>query len=266
MLGKVMKYDIKFGKAAFLIMAGAMIFGGLFIRILNTPFARYLRDSGVMVILPLALMGVFTAGIVLVFQNFNRNLFGTEGYLILTLPVKRHKLMVSKLLTTVMWYNIMSLAALIMALLISPQEWTNLMNLTGFGFLNMTIGWLTTNLGIVNMTLFLYMMSATAHISAGGRRPGWALGSVVLVGAIVLESLFGSKVLARLLPNAILWIVQAEAGGPWSFHLTQNLFDLYEDVNRAFSVDFVMLFTMVLFSAIAWLVTLHCLKKRVDLP
>lgn len=261
MLGKVLRYDIKFGKTAFLSMAGALILIGMLTRVFNTPFVQ---EWGVNLIMPLSLVGVIVAYVLLVFQNFNKNLFGAEGYLTLTLPVKRRKLMVSKLLTTLLWFNVMMLAIFIMLAFMFPETITELKNTGLYDGITYIFQFVMLNLAMINVTLFLYMMSATAHLSIAGKRPGWPLGVVVLVAATVLESLFGSKLLVRLTGDWVLWLVQV--GGKMTFHFIRDPFSLYQSVDSAMPINFTVVITLVLFSALSWLATLYCIKKRVDLP
>lgn len=271
MLGKLLKYDIKYGKSAYLSMAGGMLLLAFLVRFTELPL---LKEFGEDLILPLLMVVVFTAGVILVFQNFNKNLFGAEGYLTLTLPVKRYKLMLSKLLTSMMWVTMLLLATGIVNMILYPgfsltHQFVNEVDPLPvmYGVLNTAYDLVTLVLVGVNAALALYLLSAAAHISIAGKRLGWPLGIAVLVGYATLEALFGTKLLDRVAGTMALWFIWPTPGSELSINFAMNNpFDVYASVHAAFYVDIRLILTLTLFCVLAWLLTLHCLKKRVDLP
>lgn len=266
MLGKVLKYDIKFGKTPFLVMAGAMVAIGVFTRIVHE--APFIRNLGVSVIFALAMVGIAVGSIVLIFQHFNKSMFSAEGYLTLTLPVKRRTLLISKLITTVLWFNVMLLALSIMLLFFFPDTLSSLNKIKWYDFLSMGSTVFMINLMLVNVTLLLYLIATAAHISVAGRRLGWWFGGGILTAMISLEVLFATKFLAPVAGPWALWLVlngaEREA---LSIHITKDISPfLQEPSYSSFSVDLIFVATVALFSVLIWFIILHCLKKRVDLP
>jgi len=104
MLGKLIKYEMRATARYFLPIHGAIMALALIIGI------RGFDDNYVSVlnaILPAALalsfagLGVMT--ILLVVKRFDSNLLGDEGYLMFTLPVKTSELILSKIITSMIW-------------------------------------------------------------------------------------------------------------------------------------------------------------------
>ena len=123
MLLKLLKYDFLYSKNTF--------FG---IIILSFVFALY---AGIQVDLPeqflfaALIIGIifsllFTAAaifsVVTLSNNFNKNLLSEHGYLMLTLPVKKEFLVMSKYIISVFWFNVMLVVAVICLLIIAAMH------------------------------------------------------------------------------------------------------------------------------------------------
>ena len=110
MLGKLIKYEIKaFGRVMLPLYAVAFVASMIFsvmIRLSINGFAKSLLDRFAFIagILFVAVMiAVMVAMVFMIIQRFYRNLLGTEGYLMFTLPVNTLQLILSKLMTAVLW-------------------------------------------------------------------------------------------------------------------------------------------------------------------
>ena len=115
---KTLKYDFLFSRAAFLAMAGAIIGLASILRVTG------LVDGGDVtgiagLILMIVILVIGLAAVVQILQFYYKNFFDDTGYLMLTLPVKRFKLLVSKLVVSVVWFNFMLLVSVIVAFLIA---------------------------------------------------------------------------------------------------------------------------------------------------
>ena len=113
MLGKLLKLDIMFGWKKFAAMAVAVVIAGFAL--------PYIMSAVAFAVTPLFATLLLIIGVLCVYvccQYFNRNLFGSEGYLMFTLPVKSGCIVASKLIVTVIWMNVMFCAAGVAALLI----------------------------------------------------------------------------------------------------------------------------------------------------
>ncbi len=120
MLGKLIKLDLWFGWKKFVSIAAVMVAAGIFM-----PILWDVSGLGSLILLYL---GVLIIGIMCVYicvQYFRSNLFGSEGYLMFTLPVSTTQLITSKLITTVFWFNFMLASAGLSVVLlgrISPMD------------------------------------------------------------------------------------------------------------------------------------------------
>jgi hypothetical protein len=268
MLGKVLGYDLKFGKNSYLLMAGALLLFGLFNMIFRFDF---LLNMGLSVILSFATVIIFVACVILVFQNFNKTIFGAEGYLTLTLPVKRRNVLLSKLITTVVWFNVMLIAVFLTLMMISGEE-LNIIIIESFDFffaVNLFATWLFINVIIINAAMFLYMTLTLSNISFAGKRPGWIFGGAAVIAALAVEIYSKYGFFDYIFGFRRLWIVKL--GTPESFSIkimfAKDVISVIYDYT-SYSIqdlNLVPAVCMISFSVIAWFVTLYFLKKKVDL-
>lgn len=75
-----------------------------------------------MAIYIIIMVGMFVMTCIMMIQRFYRNLLSEEGYLMLTLPVKPWKHIVTKLLVSMLWIVASGIAALISILIIALQK------------------------------------------------------------------------------------------------------------------------------------------------
>ncbi len=104
MLGKLLKYEIKATSRTFMPLYGALLLVSLVSNLLSYSLSDFNLGFGITFTLLIGLfvaLGVMT--LVVLIQRFNVNLLGDEGYLMFTLPVKAHQLILSKLITTIFW-------------------------------------------------------------------------------------------------------------------------------------------------------------------
>ena len=272
MLGKTLKYDIKFGRNSFLLIAGAIVLFGALARIFGQPF---LDMVGIQIIAVLGVAVIACAFTILVFQNFNRSIFGAEGYLTLTLPVKRYKLMLSKVLSTLLWFNVVVLSFIVMSLIMYPNMWGEFLSALSniYNVIQTVSLFFGMNLLMVNALLFLYLLSSLSHISIAGKRPGWIFGGISFAAANTLEIVTIVKLLFPLFNGWALYIISTSADPARKVQFTT--WDVIKETivdnpnltsYSLFDIHFEPFVGMIVFSALAWLVTWYCLKKRVDLP
>ncbi|MFZ2185982.1 MAG: ABC transporter permease [Streptococcus parauberis] len=133
MFGKLLKYEFKsIGKWYFAINLAIIAIAGLlsvtikWLEIGSKPQSATM--SLLNQLLPLALSLIFgslitgslLATLLIIINRFNKNIFGREGYLTMTLPVSEHQLILSKLISSLVWgfFNglILILATLIMVI------------------------------------------------------------------------------------------------------------------------------------------------------
>lgn len=184
MLGKLLKYEVKATSMVFLYMYLAIIGLAIFNRVSITfDFQWGEAATGCIVVALFVALGVIT--IIMAIQRFNKNLLGDEGYLMFTLPVDSKKIIISKLLVTLMWTVISAIVA-ILALLILFSAYINWQEAREF-FSEMGVLWNKFNAEIM----------AQAHITAGGFVVGIIVG--IIVGYIeLILMIYGSLTVAQL--------------------------------------------------------------------
>lgn len=120
MLGKLIKYEIKSTLRIFLPVYGVII-GFTATRLILDLLNIKLMFSDGLIITTYVLMIIGTLALTFIvgIQRFYKNILGTEGYLMNTLPVKSRQLVASKLITSVGWLFlsiIISLASIMVQL------------------------------------------------------------------------------------------------------------------------------------------------------
>ncbi|MDR2932029.1 MAG: hypothetical protein LBV27_02875 [Oscillospiraceae bacterium] len=131
MLGKLMKYEIKATSRTFLLLYIAVLFLAIVNRIFYSfdfidRFSSFNVLMNMMVSLftffyILMIIALFVAVTIVVIQRFYKNLFGDEGYLMFTLPVKSWQLIVSKMLVAAFWQFISIIVTIISILIMLSQ-------------------------------------------------------------------------------------------------------------------------------------------------
>ncbi|MBQ8509241.1 MAG: hypothetical protein IJ493_04965 [Clostridia bacterium] len=126
MLGKLIKHEFRAtGAWVALLCAGVIVFAGL------TRLFMLLADMMELFAIPMGISMFFyvllmiasvVVVVVLNIRRFYKNVYGDEGYLTLTLPVSRWKIIVSKLLVGVTWSLLSGLCALLSLLIIASSQ------------------------------------------------------------------------------------------------------------------------------------------------
>lgn len=106
MLLKLLKYDIKSIALKMLTVFGVFAF----VCILMPPFIGLIQKNFAIdfmaLTIPIGAMALCILVIVFIFQRYRNNLYGSEGYLMFTLPIKGRYLLVSKLITAFLWITV----------------------------------------------------------------------------------------------------------------------------------------------------------------
>lgn len=102
MLAKLIKYELGATARVFLPLYAII----LIVSLLNSLFLSFrltMMTVGASAVLVSLFLAMAVIVIVIAIQRYHRNLFGDEGYLTNTLPVRSSSLIWSKLLTTLLW-------------------------------------------------------------------------------------------------------------------------------------------------------------------
>jgi hypothetical protein len=117
MLGKLIKYDLRYVTRYLWILAiaslGGALIGGFSIRLIEKSVSGMGGDLvalgiiGIMIAV-LVLSAFALASMVFVFYRFNQNFYTDEAYLTFTLPVKKSELLISKLVSGIAVFSVSS--------------------------------------------------------------------------------------------------------------------------------------------------------------
>lgn len=131
MFGKLLKYEFRsIGKWYFGLNAGIVAIAAILSLVIKIVTKKNPDVSLLSKFLPFSLILIFgaliagslLATLLIIINRFNKNIYGREGYLTMTLPVSEHKLILAKLLSSVTcsFFNFLVLVAAF-AILILPQ-------------------------------------------------------------------------------------------------------------------------------------------------
>jgi len=124
MLSKLIKYEIKATGRIFLpLFLALLMFAGI-TRFIS-PLGPEKFDTPAMISMAIyisIMVGMFVMTFIMMIQRFNKNLLTDEGYLMLTLPVKPWKHIVSKLLVSMLWIVGSGIAAIISIMIIALKK------------------------------------------------------------------------------------------------------------------------------------------------
>ena len=167
---KLLKYEWKACARTCLPLYGVLILMSLISRMLyvipkNASLDFMLPAIGSMLYMGV-MMAAFVVTAVILIQRFYKNLLGSEGYLMFTLPVTVTQHLLSKTIIAVVMIGLSGLSALISIFIFADkmilsmdevwQAFTGLSNLLA-------------DLGIEGMALFLYMCIALGHLASRHR-------------------------------------------------------------------------------------------------
>ncbi|MCL2575853.1 MAG: hypothetical protein FWE33_05405 [Defluviitaleaceae bacterium] len=135
MFTKILKYDFMFSYKTFFTMAAALIILAISARL--TGLLPNVSDEAtvlvgvaavVMVIFIVAIVAIIIAAYIQILLMYHRNFFSAEGYLTLTLPVARGKLLASKFITSMAWFNFSLLISPIVVIILASMTWEQFTN------------------------------------------------------------------------------------------------------------------------------------------
>lgn len=105
MLGKLIKYEFKSTLRIFLPLYGVIIGFTLIRKLLDILDIEFFFSDGILVTTyVLMTVGIIALTFIMGILRFYKNILGSEGYLMNTLPVKSWQLVFSKLFTSVCWF------------------------------------------------------------------------------------------------------------------------------------------------------------------
>ena len=122
MLSKLFKYELKATGRIFLPLLLVLLLFAVINKFTIGPDKFDAPAMISMAIYVFIMAGMFVMTFLMMIQRFHKNLLSDEGYLMLTLPVKPWKHIVSKLFVSMLWMAISGIAALISILIIALKK------------------------------------------------------------------------------------------------------------------------------------------------
>lgn len=218
MLGKLLKYEFKAMGRTLLPLYGALLavaaILGLMINFSDAMNATGIIGSimaiVIVVVYVVLLIAIVIMTMVLIVQRFSRNLLGTEGYFMLTLPASIDSHILSKTISAMVWSvfsGIVGMLTLPLILLTSGSANTNVGEIfnqigRGLGMVADEIGGGNLAVLIIEVLMFMILTGAAfalkvyASISIGHQvqKHTGLLSLATFVGLCIVESMAGSFV------------------------------------------------------------------------
>jgi len=261
MLRKLMKYEFMAMGRIFLPLYGALLINSIF----NSIFGRLELDVPTIVGILLSVLlicGILVVTFLLIIQRFWTNLLSSEGYLMMTLPVRTDYIILSKLFVASIW-SVASTIVVTLAIFIMLSAGISFADI--IEALKGVIGWIP---------LEQYQI---------------AIVSVELLVSIVLGTLSGTLLLyacmsLSMLANKYRWLVAIGAYVAWttamqtvavvfiSVGAASGLFDAIERFMRSFSTFGTILLSFAayivvesLLLSVYYIATRYMLRSRLNL-
>lgn len=249
MLGKLIKYDLLYNWRFFVGTVAALLLWGAIGFPSNAPVAVTLTAVLTPVILALMVLCVVS-----VLRYYNQSMYGQQGYLTMALPASPAAILGAKVLTAVIWYNVI-LAAAALAVAFLSRDVAGLFEMIFYDFGSTFLLWLQANVFMLFTLSSIYLAITVANVSIRGRRLGaWGgIGCYLLWMLLynILSELY-TFLLAKLLHASYSWSSALFETYVFGVYFSTRYFWLY------------ILFYSVLIAA-ALLLNLWLVRKKVNL-
>ncbi len=275
MIGKLIKNDLKAGarQMANIYLAAAIACGALLLSaFFQSGFLRFLCSAAVIIIAGVAVIITFAS----VVFGANKTLFGKQGYLTQTLPVRTSSLIFSKWFTSSIWVLI-SYALVVVAVVGVYIYWTAedqggaeiyeiiysfLQGLFGLGAESTyrTYMAISAILGLFNACIFV--MFILFAITLSNTRPFHKLGSfgVIIYLALTIAIIQGSANGLEKLCDITLLIEESGI----SMTVSQTAVDAAINAG-GLTIGFTSVYFKVLITAFIYIITVYLTEKKINL-
>ena len=259
-----MKYELRATARYFLPIYGAIIAFSILIGI------RGINDtymSALNMILPMALgfsfigLGVLT--IIMVVKRFDSNLLGDEGYLMFTLPVKPSSIIVSKLLTSVIWVLTSSLVFFLSMAIITWREFNLVEILQELSHLQLNPYFILIFILMILMSIIQFLLQVYASL---GIAQAYSISKSRILGGTLIFILFsiGINMVETLFATAFTFLF---SDSKWVSDLlakmeSNDFFTVFSTLQLLFTLVLVYL---IIKNVIFYFLTKHHLQKKLNL-
>lgn len=170
MFGKLLKHDfIATGRIMAIIYAifavlSAYILGSFYLGDVSIENMGIMQTLGIMVLFIGSIVNIILTFVV-VMMDFQKSLYGDQGYLTFTLPVKRLAVLSSKLIVSTFWY-LMAIATVFGALFITTDVIGQSMGEEAVGLVDMLLALFDENLNVGVLVFMLICLLINVFIAA----------------------------------------------------------------------------------------------------
>jgi len=132
-----------------------------------------------------------TALVVLIFSvmSFNKDLYEDRGYLTFTLPISSNKILLSKIITSIIWFSIAGIVTSIFQFItirnLLPDEFLDMFN-SLFNFNNIVISLVQGLITILFLLILIYFSITISRLSFGGKKFGKVMAFIFFILLIIL--------------------------------------------------------------------------------
>jgi len=264
MLNKLMKYELRATARYFLPIYGAIIAFSILIGI------RGINDtymSALNMILPMALgfsfigLGVLT--LIMVVKRFDSNLLGDEGYLMFTLPVKASSIIVSKLLTSLIWVILSSMVFFISMSVITWREFNLAEILQELSRLQLDPSFIVLFVLVILMSIIQFLLQVYASL---GIAQAYSISKSRILGGTLIFILFsiGINMIETLFVAAFTFLF---SDSQWFSDLVRmaesnDFYTVFNTIQLFFTIILVYL---IIKNLIFYFLTKYHLQKKLNL-
>lgn len=249
MLLKLLGYDLKRNVEAFLGVAAMLITASVVVR------ASFGIDSLIAAIAMsfIIMSAMFLSGSIsflIIFNSYKKSVFGSFGYLTLTLPVKRSTVLLSKTISSCVWFNFMAIITIIAIIFAFTADFGwDLSSLSPAIFVQIAIMVIIANAYAFMVLSIMHMAITISNSSFNGviinKWVGYGIGFGYFIMQWIVTSLLNNTALREH-----LYVRAYRPSSSIIFHISFNWLDAL---------------TPMAFGLIAYFITLNLLNNRVEL-
>lgn len=257
MLRKLLKYEFKAtglrflsSFAVYIVVVGALL---LFSNIAGSSW-----QALALFLISLCIFGLFIVLFLTLFQRYNANLYGSEGYLMFTLPVKGRMLLLSKLISAFVWVILYGIVSALTVSIVTTRygvavSMIKLFNMVWANRREIPQIFLTSAVTICFISMAIYFAITVSKL------PVWR-GAGTLMGIITFFAVNVLLSVPSIIRRQVSWTVTIITNGHSQIvertnALGQTLGSLW------FNTGYILVLSVALFFATAYLMERHTSLK-----
>lgn len=271
MLGKLIKYEFKGSGRLLIPLYGLITVLALITRIFNGISIYEFSTLGqiamgiVVFVYGLTIMAVMLTTIFLIIQRFASTVYGAEGYLTHTLPVKSRDIIISKIISAIVWTILSGIISFISIVIIGYQKGM-------FGDIFQAIEMLKVEIGAEGVGQIISIMSSMMMASL--------LGTIAMIMMIYMcisigqlfKRKFVGSIMAYLGVSFVVSLITGISGnalgesGFFDFMMTMETLNTAQEAVAVFN-HFILIISLfyVIKIVVYYFITNHLMTKKLNL-